>query len=73
MKERALDSEISNRSILASGLEVMNESSIAELPNSIQSNEQSIAPNPAHAIFDNSTTAGEVLVPEKYKLTSKEK
>ena len=71
MKERALNYETSTRSILASGLGSMNESTIAVLPKfdsiklTIRRTRSSVEN------FDNLATATEIIIPEKYKLTSK--
>ncbi|KAI6661779.1 hypothetical protein LOD99_9846 [Oopsacas minuta] len=71
MKERALNFETSTRSILASGLGSMNESTIAALPkfNSIQRTIRRTRSSGEN--FDNSATATEIIIPEKYKLISK--
>ena len=71
MKERALNSESSTKSILASGLELMNESSLAAL-SKFDSIKRTIRRSKSRAEnFDNLVTAGEIVIPEKYKLTSK--
>ena len=71
MKERALNSESSTRSILSSGLELMNESSIAALPK-FDSIKLTIRRSKSRAEnFDNLATAGDIVIPEIYKLTSK--
>ena len=65
MKERALNSESSTRSILASGLEVINESSLAALPK-FDSIKRTIRRSKSRAEnFDNLATAGEIVIPEK--------
>ncbi|KAI6648413.1 hypothetical protein LOD99_8203 [Oopsacas minuta] len=71
MKERALNSGTSTRSILASGLGSMNESTIAALPkfNLIKLTIRRTRSSGEN--FDNSATATEIIIPEIYKLTSK--
>ncbi|KAI6649012.1 hypothetical protein LOD99_6895 [Oopsacas minuta] len=71
MKERALNSETSTRSILASGLGSMNESTIAALPKFDTIKRTIRRTRSSGQNFDNSATATEIIISEKYKLTSK--
>ena len=71
MKDRALNSEDSTRCILASGLELMNDSSISVLPK-FDSIKRTIRRQKACTEkFDISTSAENIIIPDKFKLTLK--
>ncbi|KAI6649667.1 hypothetical protein LOD99_6671 [Oopsacas minuta] len=71
MKERALNSETNTRSILASGLGSMNESTIAALPKFDSIKRTIRRTRSSGENFDNSATATEIIIPKNYKVTSK--
>ena len=71
MKDRAVSSEDTTRSILSSGLGLMTDSSISALPK-LDSLKRRIRRQKSLAEkFDNSASADQIIIPEKYKLSIK--
>ena len=69
MKDRAVNSKDTTRSILSCRLGLMTDSSISTLPK-IDSLRRTIRRQKSYARkFDNSASAHQIIIPEKYKLS----
>eukprot|EP00800_Vazella_pourtalesii_P013145 TRINITY_DN3097_c0_g1_i1.p1 TRINITY_DN3097_c0_g1~~TRINITY_DN3097_c0_g1_i1.p1 ORF type:complete len:105 (-),score=6.15 TRINITY_DN3097_c0_g1_i1:102-416(-) len=73
IKRQAIDSEISTRSILSAGIQKLHPCSIAKLPE-FQSIKQTIRNHKSadEETFGNTTSAAEIQIPPKYKVTLKD-